>query len=139
MELQMSTHNVIIGVIGSDVHTIGSKLLSYAMKKNGFNVSDIGVAVSQEELINAAVETDAKVILVSSLYGHGELDCRGFREKCIESGLDKIKLYVGGNLVVGKRDWKDVEKTFLDMGFDRVAPPGTSPDQVISWLRKDLQ
>ena len=134
----MSTYNVVIGVIGSDVHTIGSKLLSYALKKNNFNVADIGVAVSQEELINATIETDAKVILVSSLYGHGELDCRGFREKCIESGLEGIKLYVGGNLVVGKCDWKDVEKTFLDMGFDRVAPPGTSPDQVVAWLKEDL-
>ncbi len=135
----MTTHNVVIGVIGTDVHTIGSKLLAYALKKSGFNVSDIGVAVSQEELINAAIETDAKVILVSSLYGHGELDCRGFREKCIESGLEEITLYVGGNLVVGERDWKEVEKTFLDMGFDRVAPPGTSPEQVIEWLRQDLQ
>jgi len=135
----MATHNVVIGVIGTDVHTIGSKLLAYALKKNDFNVSDIGVAVSQEELINAAIETDARVILVSSLYGHGELDCRGFRDKCIESGLEGIKLYVGGNLVVGERDWKEVEKTFLDMGFDRVAPPGTSPEQVLQWLREDLQ
>ena len=134
----MTTYNVVIGVIGSDVHTIGSKLLSYALKKNGFNVADIGVAVSQEELINAAIETDAKAILVSSLYGHGELDCRGFREKCIESGLEGIRLYVGGNLVVGKREWSEVEKTFLDMGFDRVAPPATSPDQAIAWLRQDL-
>jgi len=135
----MATHNVVIGVIGTDVHTIGSKLLAYALKKNDFNVSDIGVAVSQEELINAAIETDARVILVSSLYGHGELDCRGFRDKCIESGLEGIKLYVGGNLVVGERDWKEVEKTFLDMGFDRVAPPGTSPEQVLQWLREDLR
>lgn len=135
----MTAHNVVIGVIGTDVHTIGSKLLAYALKKNDYNVSDIGVAVSQEELINAAIETDAKVILVSSLYGHGELDCKGFRDKCIESGLEGIKLYVGGNLVVGERDWEEVEKTFLDMGFDRVAPPGTSPEQVLEWLREDLQ
>jgi methylaspartate mutase sigma subunit len=113
-------------------------LLAYALRRKGFNIVDIGVSVSQEELINAAIESDAKAILVSSLYGHGELDCRGFRAKCIESGLSDIKLYVGGNLVVGKQDWDKVEKCFLDMGFDRVAPPGTTPDRVIEWLSEDL-
>ena len=62
---------------------------------------------------------------MSSLYGQGELDCRGFRDLCIEAGLDDILLYVGGNLVVGKQPWEDVEKRFLDMGFDRAFPPGT--------------
>ena len=131
--------NLVIGVIGSDVHTIGSKLLAYALRKKGFNVVDIGVSVSQEELINAAIESDAKVILVSSLYGHGELDCRGFRDKCIESGLPDIKLYVGGYLVVGKQPWEEVEKKFRAMGFDRVAPSGTTPDQVVAWLNEDLK
>ncbi len=134
----MSKINIVTGVIGSDVHTIGSKLLSYALRKAGFNVSDIGVSVSQEELINATIETNAQAILVSSLYGHGELDCRGFRDNCIESGLKDIKLYVGGNLVVGIQEWKEVEKKFLDMGFNRVAPPGTSPNEVINWLKEDL-
>ena len=134
----MAKVNLVIGVIGSDVHTIGSKLLAYALRKKGFNVVDIGVSVSQEELINAAIESDAKAILVSSLYGHGELDCRGFRDKCIEAGLKDIKLYVGGNLVVGKQDWKEVEKKFSDMKFDRIAPPKTTPDQVIEWLNEDL-
>jgi methylaspartate mutase S subunit len=49
---------------------------------------------------------------VSSLYGQGELDCRGFRDLCIEAGLDDILLYVGGNLVVGKQPWDDVERRF---------------------------
>ncbi len=131
--------NLVIGVIGSDVHTIGSKLLAYALRKKGFNIVDIGVSVSQEELINAAIESDAKVILVSSLYGHGELDCRGFRDNCIESGLTDIRLYVGGNLVVGKQPWEEVEQKFKAMGFDRIAPPGTVPDQVAAWLNEDLK
>jgi len=133
------TRNIVTGVIGSDVHTIGSKLLSYAIRKAGFNVTDIGVSVSQEELINAAIETNSQAILISSLYGHGELDCRGFRAKCIETGLNDIKLYVGGNLVVGKLEWPEVEKKFLDMGFDRVGYPGMTPNQVIAWLEEDLK
>jgi len=130
--------NIVIGVIGSDVHTIGKQLLAYAMRKEGYNVTDIGVSVSQEELINAAIETDAQLIMIVSLYGHGELDCRGFREKCIESGLTDIKLYVGGNLVVGKQDWEEVKNKFLNMGFDRVAEPGMPIDITLQWLKEDL-
>jgi len=130
--------NIVIGVIGSDVHTIGKQLLSYAMRKEGYNVTDIGVSVSQEELINAAIETNAQVIMIVSLYGLGELDCRGFRDKCIESGLSNIKLYVGGNLVVGQQDWEKVKNKFLDMGFDRVAEPSQSIDITLKWLKEDL-
>ena len=94
--------------------------------------------VSQEEFINAAIETNADAILVSSLYGQGELDCRGMREKCNEAGLEGILLYVGGNIVIGKQPFEEVEKRFKAMGFDRSFPPGTDPMVDIECLRKDL-
>jgi methylaspartate mutase sigma subunit len=83
-------------------------------------------------------EIGADAILISWLYGQGELDCKGFRELCIEAGLDEILLYVGGNLVVGKQPWPEVERRFLDMGFDRAFPPGTRTDEVIASLNKDF-
>ena len=43
-------------------------------------------------------------------------------------------LYVGGNLVVGKQDWSEVEQRFLDMGFDRAFPPGTRTQEVVAML-----
>lgn len=129
---------VVIGVIGADCHAVGNKIIEYALKENGFNVVNIGVLSPQEDFINAAIETNADAILVSSLYGHGEIDCRGFREKCDEAGLKDIILYVGGNLVVGKQDWKEVEKRFLDMGFNRAYPPGTDINISIKDLKKDL-
>ncbi len=129
---------LVLGVIGADVHAVGNRILEYAFTEAGFNVVNIGVMASQEEFINAAIETDADAIIVSSLYGHGEIDCRGLRDKTIEAGLGDIKLYVGGNLVVGKQEWKDVEKRFKDMGFDRVYPPSTMPEDVIADLKTDF-
>ena len=73
---------------------------------------NLGVMVSQEEFISAAIETGADAIMVSSLYGQGELDCRGLREKCDEAGLKGILLYVGGNIVIGKHEFSEVEKRF---------------------------
>jgi len=129
---------VVLGVIGADCHAVGNKILERAFLDAGFNVVNIGVMCSQEEFISAAIETNADAILVSSLYGHGEIDCRGLREKCDEAGLKNILLYAGGNLVVGKQEWSDVEKRFKEMGFNRVYPPGTSPEVGIKDLKHDL-
>jgi methylaspartate mutase sigma subunit len=134
----MEEKTLVLGVIGSDVHAVGNRILEEALTQGGFNVVNVGVLASQEDFINAAIETDADAILVSSLYGHGEMDCKGFKNKCIEAGLEDVTLYVGGNLVVGKQDWKPTEEKFLEMGFDRVYPPGTLPEEAIADLKEDL-
>lgn len=135
----MEKKTLVLGVIGSDCHAVGNKILDYALSEAGFNVVNIGVLSPQEDFINAAVETNADVIIVSSLYGHGEIDCRGMREKCSEAGLDNILLYVGGNIVVGKQKWEEVYNRFRKMGFDRVYPPGTSLETTITDLKEDLK
>lgn len=135
----MKKKTMILGVIGADVHAVGNQILQHAFNEAGFEVINLGVLVSQQEFIDAAVESAADVIVVSSLYGHGELDCRGLREKCDEAGLKNILLYVGGNIVVGKQPFDEVEKRFLAMGFNRAFAPGTSPDVTIEKLREDLK
>ncbi len=129
---------LVLGVIGSDCHAVGNKILDYSLTEAGFEVVNIGVLSPQEDFINAALETNADAILVSSLYGQGELDCKGLRDKCDEAGLKGIKLYVGGNIVVGKQDFTEVKKRFEAMGFDHVYPPGTSVETTISDLHADF-
>jgi len=134
----MDKKTLVIGVIGTDAHAVGNKILDHAFTAAGFNVVNLGVMVPPEEYIAAAIESAADVIIVSSLNGHGELDCKGMREKCDEAGLRGILLYVGGNIVVGKQPFDEVEKRFKVMGYDRVYPPGTSPNTTIADLHKDL-
>ena len=135
----MDKKKLVIGVIGADVHAVGISILQHAFEEAGFEVVNLGVMVSQEEYIAAAIETNADAILVSSLYGHGELDCRRLRDKCDESGLKDILLYVGGNIVVGKQPFDEVEKRFKAMGFDRVFGPGTAPETTVAALYEDLK
>mgnify|MGYP003527543530 CR=1 FL=1 len=135
----MEKKTLVLGVIGSDCHAVGNKILEYGLTEAGFNVVNIGVLSPQEDFINAAIETNADVIMVSSLYGHGEIDCRGMREKCDEAGLNNILLYVGGNIVVGKQNWDEVYEKFKNMGFNRVYPPGTTVETAVADLKKDLK
>lgn len=130
----MNGKTIITGVIGADAHAVGNKIIAFALQQAGYKVVNLGVMVTQEEYISAAIETNADAILVSSLYGHGEIDCNGLREKCNEAGLKDIPLLAGGNLVVGKQDFVDVEKRFKAMGFNRVYPPGTPIEKTIEDL-----
>ena len=135
----MEKKKLVIGVIGADVHAVGIQILNHAFTDAGFDVTNLGVMVSQEEYIAAAIETKADAIIISSLYGQGELDCRGRREKCDEAGRKGILRYGGGNIVIGKQDFGEVEKRFKAMGFDRVFGPGTAPETTIAALKEDLK
>ena len=129
---------LVTGVIGADTHIVGNRILSLGLEEVGFKVVSLGALTPADEFVKAAVETAADGIMVSSLYGQGELDCRGFRDLCIEAGLEGILLYIGGNLVVGKQDWDSVEKRYKDMGFDRAFPNGTRVEEVVETLDKDF-
>lgn len=134
----MRPYTLVTGVIGVDTHIVGNRILSMALEAAGYKVVTLGALTPAADFIKAAVETAADAILVSSLYGQGELDCRGFRDLCVEAGLDDILLYIGGNLVVGKQPWPEVEQRFLAMGFDRAFPPGTRVDDALAALAADF-
>jgi methylaspartate mutase sigma subunit len=99
---------VVTGVIGEDVHIIGIKILEYALTHAGFTVVPLGSQVSQKQFIEAAVETNADALMVSSLSGHAESLLPGLREKCVEASLDNILIYLGGNLLIGDAAWETV-------------------------------
>ena len=135
MEKEMT---IVMGVIGADCHAVGNKILDRFFGDQGFKVINLGVMVSQDEYIDAAIETGAEAIVVQSLYGHGEIDCQGFRERCTERGLPGIVMHVGGRLVVGKADPAEVRRKFLDMGFDRVVFPDDDLREEADALKADI-
>ena len=139
MEASKKAKGVLVtGVIGEDVHNIGISILEHALTNAGFKIVSLGIHSSQEELINAAMETKADAILVSSLSGHAGVMCSGLREKCMEAGLKGILLYLGGKLIIGEPPWEETEQIFKEMGFDRVYPPGVLPSPVIADIEADL-
>ncbi|MBA7705279.1 Glutamate mutase sigma subunit [subsurface metagenome] len=138
MQIDTLKKTVVIGTIGSDCHIVGATILAYALREAGFNVHHIGAICSQEEFVNAAKETAADAVWVSSLYGMGLLDCVGLKESLVEAGLGHVTLYVGGLLTATELAWEETERRFKDMGVDRVYPSATKPDKPIADLKKDL-
>ncbi len=137
----MSSRNIVIGTIGADAHMIGAWVLQKALTDAGFEVTFLGAVVPQEDFVNAAIETNADAILVSSMYGMGILDCEGLRDKCIEAGLKNIFLYAGGCLAAPlelEKNWPEIEERFAEMGFNRVYPNTVKVEEVIDALKSDL-
>jgi methylaspartate mutase S subunit len=133
------TPTVITGTVGMDAHVIGTKVLSRSLRDAGFKVVELGMQVTPEEFISVAQETKADAILMTSLYGMAEQDLKGFNDKRKEAGLGGVLLYIGGNLVIGRYDPKEVEPRFKALGFDRVYPPWTDPETGIADLKQDLK
>ena len=128
------TRTLVLGVIGEDVHVIGIRVLEYALKETDFNVVSLGAQVSRQEFVNAAIETNADAILVSSFSGHAEHLASGLREMCIEAGMDNILLLIGGQLSLQERPWEEIEQIFKNLGFNGAYPPGTTPTTVVNDL-----
>jgi methylaspartate mutase sigma subunit len=133
-----SKGTLVTGVIGDDVHVVGIRIMEHALRGAGFKIVPLGVQVSQEEFINAAIETKADGILVSSMGGHAQLLVPGMRDKCIEAGMPDILLYLGGQLMIGKATREELEKLYKGMGFNRVYTPDVLPRQVAKDLEADI-
>jgi methylaspartate mutase sigma subunit len=120
---------------------IGAWVLAKAFEDAGFKVIFLGAMVPQNDFVNAAIEANADAILVSSMYGMGLLDCEGFRDKCLEAGLEDIILYVGGTVAAPlelERNWPDIERRFREIGFNRVFKNTCTASEAVTALRADL-
>lgn len=136
--MKNNTKKIVIGVVGSDCHAAGNKLIHSMLEDAGFQVINVGVLSPQIDFIYAALESNADAIIMSSIHGRGEHNFVGTREKCNELGLKDILLYAGGNLTSKIETWSITEEQFKAMGFNRVYSPGTSFEITLEDLKKDL-
>ena len=129
---------IITGVVGSDCHMVGNTLVANAFEEAGFKVVRLGAIVPPQDFVDVAIETNAAAIVVSSIYGQAEIDCDGFRDRCVEAGIPDVVLYLGGNLSIGTEDWVGTEQRYLQMGFNRVYPAQVGLDKAVADLKQDL-
>lgn len=137
----MDTHGarIVIGVIGDDIHVVGNRIMQLALEESGFTVYNLRTRNRPEHFCQAALEVNADAVFVSSLNGEGEYWCADFRRHFTALGLASILLYVGGNIVVGKRRHEDVSKLFKQYGFDRVYHQQPDISVAIADLQEDLR
>jgi methylaspartate mutase sigma subunit len=113
--------------------------MQLALEESGFQVFNLRTRNRPEEFYQAALEVNADAVFVSSLNGEGEHWCADFRSLFREIGLGHVLLYVGGNIVVGKRPKEEVARLFKQFGFDRVYHQEPDISVAIADLQEDLK
>jgi len=108
-------------VVGNDIHVVANRLIDLSLRARGYEVYNLGVNTHLEEFFDAAVETGAEVLMISSL--NGEAEGWGREVKLLKSryrNLDDLIMMIGGNLVVGSGNTGDIVARYKNYGFDLV-------------------
>jgi methylaspartate mutase sigma subunit len=111
---------VVTGVVGNDIHVVANRLIDISLQSRGYEVFNLGVNTYLEEFIDAVVETDANVLLISSLNGEAEGWCRELYKYKNHPNLKDVVFVIGGNLSVGEGDETTIVPQFKEYGFDLV-------------------
>jgi methylaspartate mutase sigma subunit len=111
---------VVTGVVGNDIHVVANRLIDISLQARGYEVFNLGVNTYLEEFIDAVVETDADILLISSLNGEAEGWCRDLQFLRLEYELKDVVFVIGGNLAVGEAKNEDIVPKYKEYGFDLV-------------------
>ena len=111
---------VVTGVVGNDIHVVANRLIDISLEERGFEVFNLGVNTYLEEFMDAVIETDADVLLISSLNGEAEGWCRDLRILKNQYDFKDVVFMIGGNLGVGEMDPEALVPKFQNYGFDLV-------------------
>ncbi len=111
---------VVTGVVGNDVHVVANRLIDISLNERGFEVFNLGVNTYLEEFIDAVIETDADVVLISSLNGEAEGWSRDLPLLKSKYDLKDVVFVIGGNLAVGEVDPDEMVEKYRGYGFDLV-------------------
>ncbi len=111
---------VVTGVVGNDIHVVANRLIEISLQERGFEVFNLGVNTYLEEFIDAVIETDADVLLVSSLNGEAEGWCRDLKLLKNQYDMRNVTFMIGGNLGVGEMDAQEIIPKYKAYGFDLV-------------------
>ncbi|MDP4109539.1 MAG: cobalamin-dependent protein [Bacillota bacterium] len=88
---------VVLGTVKGDLHDIGKNLVKMMMEGKGLDVVDLGVDVSAEKFVSAALENGAAVIGCSALLTTTMPEMKKVVELIKSENLsEKIKVMIGG-------------------------------------------
>ncbi|MDE5551777.1 MAG: dihydropteroate synthase, partial [Muribaculaceae bacterium] len=87
---------VILATVKGDVHDIGKNIVAVVLRCSGFEVTDLGVMVDAQTIVDKAREINADFIGLSGLITPSLSEMIHVAERLNEAGLSHIPLFVGG-------------------------------------------
>jgi D-ornithine 4,5-aminomutase subunit beta len=130
---------IVSGTVGEDEHSVGLReiidIKHGGIEKFGFECIYLGTSVALAKLVDAAIETSADAILISTIISHDDVHYKNMKKLhdiCIEKGVrERLILVAGGTQVTPEI----ARKHGMDEGFGRK----TKGAQVATFLIKRRQ
>lgn len=126
---------VLVAKPGLDGHDRGAKVLSRALRDEGFEVIYTGIRRSPQEIAESVLQEDVDVLGISILSGaHLELTPKIVKE-LKERGitLNKDVLLIEGG-IIPDRDVKELK----NMGVAKVFGPGSSTKKITQFIKDNV-
>ncbi|ADL12483.1 corrinoid protein [Acetohalobium arabaticum] len=122
-----SAGTVVIGTVKGDLHDIGKNLVAMMIEGAGFEVVDIGIDKSADEIVEAVKEHKPDVLGLSALLTTTMPAMEEAIEALEEAGIrDEVKIILGGAPV--SQDFAD------EIGADGYAPDGSVATDLVREL-----
>lgn len=130
---------VVAGTVGEDEHSVGLReildIKHGGIEKYGVKYDYLGTSVPVGKMVDAAIETGADAILISTVISHNDVhraNMRKLNDLCIERGIrDQVVLIAGGTQVHREM----AAETGLDATFGR----GTKGIHVVNAIVKKMR
>ena len=123
---------MVIAKAGLDGHDRGAKIIARALRDGGVEVIYTGLHQTPEMIVNAAIQEDVDAIGLSILSGAHMTLFKAVIDELAARDASDIVVFGGG--IVPEEDLQPL----ADMGVAQVFTPGTSTEDVLSWVRQNL-
>ncbi len=130
---------VVAATVGEDEHSVGLReiidIKHGGIEKYGIKTRYLGTSIPINKVVDAAIETDADIIMISTIITHNDVhreNMKKLHDLCRERGIREDVLLIGGGTQVTDEIAK---KCGMDAGFGR----GTTGEQVASYIVKKLR
>src|SRR5688572_12806956 len=124
---------VLVAKPGLDGHDRGAKVIARALRDAGMEVIYTGLRQTPEMIAAAALQEDVDAVGISILSGAHRTLCPKIVDLLHTAGMDDVLILVGG--IVPTEDIADLKSK----GISEVFPPGTSTEDIVSYIRANVR
>lgn len=124
---------VLVAKPGLDGHDRGAKVIARSLRDAGMEVIYTGLRQTPEQIVSAAIQEDVDVVAMSILSGAHNHIFPKVVELLENEGVDDMLILGGG--VIPDEDIPGLKEA----GIEEIFTPGTSTDDVVDFIRKNLK
>ncbi len=124
---------ILVGKPGLDGHDRGAKVIARAFRDAGFEVIYTGLHQTPEMIVNTAIQEDVDAVSLSILSGAHNYVFPEVIRLMKEKGMQDVLVFGGG--IIPDDDIRELKS----QGVAEIFTPGSSTQEIIDWVRKNVK